>query len=83
MQKEENFVSSSKKIVDLEPKGNLPALKPEDLQYFDELLADVDEESLPAEKQRERKIMRLLLKFFPNLCLIMNLHILRSWGRSV
>lgn len=62
MQKEENFVSASKKIVDLEPKGNLPALKPEDLQYFDELLADVDEESLPPEKQKERKIMRLLLK---------------------
>lgn len=62
IQKEENFVTASKKIVDLEPKGNLPALKPEDLQYFDELLADVDEESLPAEKQKERKIMRLLLK---------------------
>lgn len=62
LQKEENFVSSSKKIVDLEPKGNLPALKPEDLQYFDELLADVDETTLPPEKQKERKIMRLLLK---------------------
>lgn len=62
MQKEENFVVSSKKIVDLEPKGNLPALKTEDLQYFGELLADVDEDSLPTEKQRERKIMRLLLK---------------------
>lgn len=62
MQKEENFVASSKKIVDLVPKGNLPQLKPEDLQYFDELLADVDEDSLPAEKQKERKIMRLILK---------------------
>lgn len=62
MQKEENYVASTKKIVDLEPKGNLPALKPEDLQYFDELLADVDEEALPLEKQKERKIMRLLLK---------------------
>lgn len=62
MQKEENYVASSKKIVDLVPKGNLPQLKPEDLQYFDELLADVDEESLPAEKQKERKIMRLILK---------------------
>jgi splicing factor 3B subunit 1 len=62
MQKEENYVASTKKIVSLEPKGNLPALKPEDLQYFDELLADVDEDSLPLEKQKERKIMRLLLK---------------------
>lgn len=62
LQKEENFVASAKKIVNLEPKGNLPALKPEDLQYFDELLADVDEDSLPVEKQKERKIMRLLLK---------------------
>lgn len=62
LQKEEDFLTSSKKIVDLEPKGNLPALKPEDLQYFDELLADVDEDSLPPEKQKERKIMRLLLK---------------------
>lgn len=62
MQKEENFVASAQKIVDLEPKGNLPALKPEDLQYFDELLADVDEEKLSPEKQKERKIMRLLLK---------------------
>lgn len=62
MQKEETYIQSINKIVDLEPKGNLPSLKPEDLQYFDELLADVDEDSLPAEKQKERKIMKLLLK---------------------
>lgn len=62
LQKEENYLASSKKILDLEPKGNLPPLKQEDLQYFDELLADVDEDSLPAEKQKERKILRLLLK---------------------
>lgn len=62
MQKEENYAASIKKIVSLEPKGNLPSLKPEDLQYFDQLLADVDEDSLPLEQQKERKIMRLLLK---------------------
>lgn len=62
IQKEENYLAASKKMLDLEPKGNLPPLKQEDLQYFDELLADVDEDSLPAEKQKERKILRLLLK---------------------
>ncbi|CAG0896459.1 unnamed protein product [Darwinula stevensoni] len=50
------------KFVDLQPKGNLPLLKPEDAQYFDKLLVDVDEESLPPEEQKERKIMKLLLK---------------------
>ena len=51
------------KIVELmEAKGNLPALKPEDMQYFDKLLSDVDEESLSLEEQKERKIMKLLLK---------------------
>ncbi|KAB7493817.1 Splicing factor 3B subunit 1 [Armadillidium nasatum] len=47
---------------DIQPKGNLPLLKPEDAQYFDKLLQDVDEESLSLEEQRERKIMKLLLK---------------------
>ena len=37
-------------------------MKIEDTQYFSKLLDDVDEESLPAEEQREREIMRLLLK---------------------
>ncbi|KAL1435475.1 hypothetical protein MTO96_000149 [Rhipicephalus appendiculatus] len=45
-----------------QPKGNLPPLKPEDLQYFDKLLAEVDEELLSPEEQKERKIMKLLLK---------------------
>uniref|UniRef100_A0A224X5B3 Putative splicing factor 3b subunit 1 n=1 Tax=Panstrongylus lignarius TaxID=156445 RepID=A0A224X5B3_9HEMI len=52
----------SAKYVDNQPKGNLPFLKPEDAQYFDKLLVDVDEESLSPEEQKERKIMRLLLK---------------------
>lgn len=49
-------------IVDNQPPGNLPMLKPEDAQYFDKLLMDVDEESLTLEEQKERKIMKLLLK---------------------
>lgn len=55
------------KIVDdLQPVGagkqELPYMKMEDTQYFAKLLEDVDEETLPAEEQKERKIMRLLLK---------------------
>ncbi|KAG1676096.1 Splicing factor 3B subunit 1 [Nymphon striatum] len=52
----------SVKVQDDQPKGNLPFLKPEDTQYFDKLLVDVDEESLSLEEQKERKIMKLLLK---------------------
>ncbi|XP_058806237.1 splicing factor 3B subunit 1 isoform X1 [Phymastichus coffea] len=52
---------SAKMIAD-QPKGNLPFMKPEDTQYFDKLLIDVDEESLSPEEQKERKIMKLLLK---------------------
>ncbi|XP_039290962.1 LOW QUALITY PROTEIN: splicing factor 3B subunit 1 [Nilaparvata lugens] len=52
----------SAKYIDNQPKGNLPFLKPEDAQYFDKLLVDVDEESLSPEEQKERKIMKLLLK---------------------
>ena len=55
------------KIVDdLQPVGagkqELPYMKMEDTQYFAKLLEDVDEESLPPDEQKERKIMRLLLK---------------------
>lgn len=50
------------KFVDNQPKGNLPFMKPEDAQYFDKLLVDVDEETLSPEEQKERKIMKLLLK---------------------
>ncbi|XP_041365145.1 splicing factor 3B subunit 1-like isoform X3 [Gigantopelta aegis] len=49
-------------IVDMQPKGNLPMMKPDDMQYFDKLLVDVDEETLTPEEQKERKIMKLLLK---------------------
>lgn len=49
--------------MDNQPKGqNLPFMKPEDAQYFDKLLLDVDEEALSPEEQKERKIMKLLLK---------------------
>ncbi|CAG0888335.1 unnamed protein product, partial [Cyprideis torosa] len=54
--------SSKDKFVDLQPAGNLPLLKPEDAQYFDKLLTEIDEESLPPEELKERRIMKLLLK---------------------
>ncbi|XP_046992506.1 splicing factor 3B subunit 1 [Schistocerca americana] len=50
------------KYMDNQPKGNLPFMKPEDAQYFDKLLVEVDEETLSPEEQKERKIMKLLLK---------------------
>ncbi|ELR17574.1 splicing factor 3b subunit 1, putative [Acanthamoeba castellanii str. Neff] len=54
---------SSHGTVDLEqPVGNLPAIKPEDKPYFEALLQDVNEEELSIEEQKERKIMKLLLK---------------------
>ena len=37
-------------------------MKPDDMQYFDKLLVDVDEESLTPDEQKDRKIMKLLLK---------------------
>jgi splicing factor 3B subunit 1 len=40
----------------------LPEMKPEDYQYFAPLLKETEEEELSAEEQKERKIMRLLLK---------------------
>lgn len=49
-------------VVDMQPKGNLPMMKPDDMQYFDKLLVEVDEETLSPEEQKERKIMKLLLK---------------------
>lgn len=42
--------------------GALPFIKAEDQQYFGKLLEEVDEEDLPPEELRERKIMKLLLK---------------------
>jgi len=41
---------------------NLPAIKPEDKQYFGTLLEEVDEEELSLEEQKDRKILKLLLK---------------------
>jgi splicing factor 3B subunit 1 len=49
-------------IPDYQPQGNLPLMKPDDLQYFNKLLEEIDEDTLPAEEQKERKIMKLLLK---------------------
>merc|ERR1719158_2574260 len=51
------------KLADNQPKDqNLPFLKPEDAQYFDKLLVEVDEESLTPDELKERQIMELLLK---------------------
>jgi len=58
----ENLDKSSK-FIDNQPQGgNLPMLKPEDAQYFDKLLVDVDEDNLSPEELKERTIMKLLLK---------------------
>ena len=42
--------------------NELPAIKPEDFQYFSKLLEAVDEDNLNADEAKELKIMRLLLK---------------------
>ncbi|KAF8695941.1 hypothetical protein HU200_036817 [Digitaria exilis] len=42
--------------------GGLPLMKPEDYQYFGILLNEEGEEQLSPEEQKERKIMKLLLK---------------------
>lgn len=50
-------------ILDTQPKDpELPALKPEDIQYFDKLLQDVDESTLSKTEKNEREIMGYLLK---------------------
>ena len=49
-------------MPDLQPNGNLPLMKPDDLQYFNKLLEEIDEESLPPEELKERAIMKLLHK---------------------
>eukprot|EP00300_Choanocystis_sp_HF-7_P011113 c17313_g1_i2.p1 GENE.c17313_g1_i2~~c17313_g1_i2.p1 ORF type:complete len:1160 (-),score=288.91 c17313_g1_i2:51-3530(-) len=40
----------------------LPAIKPEDMQYFGALLQDTPDEELEPEQLKQRQIMRLLLK---------------------
>jgi len=42
--------------------GNLPYIKPEDMQYFGRLMEDTDEDKLSSEEAKERQIMTLLLK---------------------
>ncbi|KAF3614781.1 Splicing factor 3B subunit 1 [Capsicum annuum] len=48
--------------VPKEMPGGLPFMKPEDYQYFGSLLNEEDEEELSPDEQKERKIMKLLLK---------------------
>ncbi|VDN21953.1 unnamed protein product [Gongylonema pulchrum] len=50
-------------LIDTQPKNTeLPPLKPEDIQYFDKLLMEVDESTLSKEELAEREIMTYLLK---------------------
>lgn len=50
-------------LIDTQPKNaELPPLKPEDIQYFDKLLMEVDESTLSKEELIEREIMTYLLK---------------------
>lgn len=43
--------------------AGMPFIKPEDYQYFGKLLdEEIDEEELPPEDMKERKVMKLLLK---------------------
>ncbi|KAJ4847146.1 Splicing factor 3B subunit 1 [Turnera subulata] len=48
--------------VPKEMGGGLPFMKPEDYQYFGVLLNEEEEEELSPDEQKERKIMKLLLK---------------------
>ncbi|XP_058207077.1 uncharacterized protein LOC131320393 [Rhododendron vialii] len=48
--------------VPKELPGGLPFMKPEDYQYFGALLNEEEEEELSPDEQKERKIMKLLLK---------------------
>ncbi|KAL4188440.1 hypothetical protein AMTRI_Chr08g160140 [Amborella trichopoda] len=48
--------------VPKEAPGGLPFMKPEDYQYFGALLNEEDQEELSTEEQKERKIMKLLMK---------------------
>ncbi|CAH9102456.1 unnamed protein product [Cuscuta europaea] len=48
--------------VPKEMPGGLPLMKPEDFQYFGSLLNEENEEELSPDEQKERKIMKLLLK---------------------
>lgn len=60
---ERGGMSEKNLLMDMQPKGiDLPPLKPEDVQYFDKLLTDVDPQSLTPDEQKERTIMELLLK---------------------
>ena len=60
---EEKEMSSKMKGQELQTADqDLPMLKPDDMQYFDKLLIDVDENALSSEEVKERRIMKLLLK---------------------
>ncbi|CAI0410036.1 unnamed protein product [Linum tenue] len=48
--------------VPKEVPGGLPFMKPEDYQYFGSLLNEDEDEELSPDEQKERKIMKLLLK---------------------
>uniref|UniRef100_A0A368UH41 TOG domain-containing protein n=1 Tax=Glycine max TaxID=3847 RepID=A0A368UH41_SOYBN len=58
------FPQEGYKVLDplLRSAGGLPFMKPEDYQYFGALLNEENEEELSPDEQKERKIMKLLLK---------------------
>jgi splicing factor 3B subunit 1 len=43
-------------------ESSMPFIKPEDYQYFGKLLDEINEEDLPPEEMKERKVLKLLLK---------------------
>jgi len=49
-------------IVPQSPRGDLPAIRPEEVDHFKKLLEDVDPSTLTTEELKERMIMELLLK---------------------
>lgn len=77
MQTEEagGSAAAAARLLDPQPKGGaqqLPFMKPEDAQYFDKLLIDVDEDALSPDELKERKIMKLLLKIKVKHCITLN-----------
>lgn len=85
MQTEEagGSAAAAARLLDPQPKGGsqqLPFMKPEDAQYFDKLLIDVDEDALSPEELKERKIMKLLLKIKVT---IVTLHIFQFYYECI
>ncbi|OQV19167.1 Splicing factor 3B subunit 1 [Hypsibius exemplaris] len=60
---QQESMTMNKGIVNSQPSDpDLPMMKPEDMQHFDKLLLEDNEDSLSPEEAKERQIMKLLLK---------------------